>query len=240
MRNNHKVSGRLLVVACAGAFLVLTGCASTSTESNRLARYRPKTSDRNIWRWSGSDGSARSASIGEEAPLDNVLKKAALLGHSERKILKRGDKIEVHLVGIPNAYNIVDVIDDLGNINLPLIETITIAGKTTSEAEKDIENAYVNGGYYRKISVTVVAEMDEYFMRGEIRQSGRYMLASDLTLLQAIATAGGYTDYAKRSEVRIIRNDEILVFNATKIESGVEKDTFVNSGDIIIIPRRRW
>lgn len=225
---------------CAGTLLVLTGCVSTSTESDRMVRYRPKTSDRNVWRWSGSAGSARSESAGEKPARDNVLKKEALLGHSERKTLKQGDKIEVHLTGIPNPYNIVDVIDDLGNINLPYIETITIAGKTTSETEKDIENAYVKGGYYRKMSVTVVAEMDEYFMRGEIRQSGRYMLASDLTLLQAIATAGGYTDYAKRTEVRIIRNDEILVFNAAKIEAGVEKDTFVNSGDIIIIPRRRW
>jgi len=96
----------------------------------------------------------------------------------------------------------------------------------------------VDGGFYRKINVAIVTEEGEYFVRGEVKQEGRYPISSDLTLLQAIAIARGYTDFARRGKIKIIRGVEDLTFDADAIEGGREPDPLIRNNDIIVVPRR--
>jgi polysaccharide export outer membrane protein len=152
-------------------------------------------------------------------------------------VLKRSDKIMIYLRDIPRPEEIKAEIDVNGSVNLPLIGTVQIEGKTTAEAIDLIEKAYIDGGFYRKISVIVTAEEDEYFVMGEVKKEGRYSLSRDLTLLQAIATAGGYTDYAKKSKVEIIRGKEVNVFNGVRIEERKDEDPLIQPGDVVRVPR---
>jgi polysaccharide export outer membrane protein len=144
----------------------------------------------------------------------------------------------VYLRGIPKPEDLQDVVDEQGRITLPLIGRVSVQGLTTADAETIIENEYVNRGYFRKIDVNVLAQEDEYFVRGEVKKPGRYPLVRDLTLLQAITAAGGYTDFAKRSEVRVIHGEEAKAYDAEKIEAQKAKDPLVKRGDIIIVERR--
>ncbi len=240
------VNFNIQAVRCVVAGILISGmlasCTTGSAQGRRMARWRPDAAGRDAGEWfvaAQNYDTAVTQNATDPQETAAVPANTASVGE-ERKMLKNGDKIEVHLSGIPNPYDIVDIIDDTGMINLPFVDAILLAGKTTAEAENEIERAYVDGGYYRKISVTVVAEMDEFFMRGEVKLAGRYPLTSGLTLLQAIATAGGYTDFAKRNEVRVIRNNDILVYDAEKIEAGTEKAPLIKSGDIIVVQRRRW
>ena len=85
----------------------------------------------------------------------------------------------------------------------------------------------------------VVAQEDEYFLQGEVRRPDRYPLSRAMTLLQAVTAAGGFTDFALRSEVKILRRESVLLFDAKKIEKMLDKDPIIKPGDIIVV-QRRW
>ena len=153
-------------------------------------------------------------------------------------VLRRGDRVNVFLRGIPTPEDISDVVDELGNIKIGLIGSVRVAGLTTAEAEKAIERAFIDGGFYRRIDAIIVAQSDEYFVRGEVQRPGRYPMSGDITLIQALSTAGGYTDYARPSRINIIRSGESLRFNATRIERQRDPDPRIQPGDIIIVNRR--
>jgi protein involved in polysaccharide export with SLBB domain len=154
------------------------------------------------------------------------------------RVLKRGDKVVIALRDIPTPDEIKDEIDAGGTVNLPLIGIVKLEGKATAEAEDLIEKMYIDGGYYVKISAIVMAEEDEYFVQGEVKREARYPLTRDLTLLQAIATSGGYTDYAKKSQVKIIRGNDVIVVDTNRIEERKDKDPLIKPSDIIVVPRK--
>jgi len=155
--------------------------------------------------------------------------------------LNRGDTIIVELRGIPIPEKIQGEVDDSG-FNLPLIGRVRIDGKTTFQAEKLIEKAYIDGGYYTKINVIISKQADEYFVTGEVNKQDKYFMIGDRTLLQAITAAGGYTDFAKKNRVKVMRgrgkDKQILFFDCEKIELGKDKDPLIKPGDIIEVPRR--
>ena len=62
--------------------------------------------------------------------------------------------------GALQASSFEDIVDSNGMVTLPLVGEFLIGGLTTSEAEKKIRDAYVNGGLYKNVTVTVVCRND--------------------------------------------------------------------------------
>jgi len=233
-----NVFGRYAAGFATALALLAAGCATDPLSGQRLARYRPDISA------AERDFAGLSAGA-KPAPADNVLTNLAAEPNEipvpkpgTARRLKRGDRVAIHLRSIPAPQDIHDEIDSYGDVNLPLIGTVHLEGRTTSEAEKLIEKAYKEAKYYTRITVIVVAQADEYFMRGEIKSAGKYPLTGDITLLMAIAAAGGYTDYANPKKITIYRDQRILHFNAFRIEAGKDDDPLIEPGDIIVIDRR--
>jgi len=159
-------------------------------------------------------------------------------GLSSRR-LRKGDRIVISKLGIPQPETIKEVIDEHGNVNLSLVGSVKVDGLTTAEAEAAIEQAYVEGGYYRKINVVVVPEeYPQYFVRGEVKAPGRYPVTAGLTLLRAIAASGGYTDFANSRRISIYRGSKVLRFDATKIENLKEQDPPIEPEDVIVVERK--
>ncbi len=151
---------------------------------------------------------------------------------------KSGDPVVVHLRGIyPKDEAIEDIIDEDGNVTIPLIGDIPAAGKSTSQLEADITKYYIDGGYYRSITVNVVMPSPFYFIRGEIRSPGRFPVVSGVTILQAIAAAGGYTEFANQRTVQLIRGTTTNPVNIRDIERNPERDIRLESGDVIVVNR---
>src|SRR5204863_6955063 len=78
---------------------------------------------------------------------------------------------------------------------------------------------------------------------GSVRNPGRYELKSPATVLELIALAQGFTDFANRDRIVIIRrtagstNPQRIPFNYRKVADGSDQDNFfVQSGDIIVVP----
>lgn len=151
---------------------------------------------------------------------------------------KSGDPVVVHLRGIyPKDEAVEDIIDEDGNVTIPLVGDIPAAGKSTSQLEADITKYYIDGGYYRSITVNVVMPSPFYFIRGEIRSPGRFPVVSGVTILQAIAAAGGYTEFANQRTVQLIRGKTTTTINVREIERNPDRDIRLESGDVIVVNR---
>jgi polysaccharide export outer membrane protein len=152
--------------------------------------------------------------------------------------LKPLDPVTVILKGIPSGEEMLeDVIDENGNISLTYVGSIQAAGRTTSELEDAIERAYVDGEIYRQVNVTVTMYAKSYFIKGEVRAPGRYPLSTGTTLLQAIATASDFTEYANQKKIQLTRAGVNYWFDAKELAEQPEKDPGIKAGDLIEVHR---
>jgi len=166
------------------------------------------------------------SSGGENVPLVGLYRLRAL------------DPLMITLLGIPQEKQIDAVIDERGNITIPYVEKpIPAAGMTTSELEREIQRIYTEGEIYREITVNIQTHAKIYYMEGEVGRPQEYVLNRRITLMQAIAAASGYTEYANKTKVTITRNGQIMKFNAKKIEKHPELDVPVEAGDRIKVHR---
>lgn len=148
------------------------------------------------------------------------------------------DPIYVSLLGIPEEKQMQSVIDEKGEITIPYVkEPIQAAGKTTSELEREIQRIYMDGGIYRNITVNIQTSAKIYYMEGEVNRPQEYELNRRITLLQAIAAASGYTEYADKEDVTITRRGEIIKVDAKKLEKNPEMDIPIEAGDRIKVDR---
>jgi protein involved in polysaccharide export with SLBB domain len=148
------------------------------------------------------------------------------------------DTLQISLLGIPTEKKIDTVIDEKGNITIPYIdEPVKASGITTSELEQKIQRIYTDRQIYRNITVNISTSAKSYYMDGEVARPQEYALNRRITLLQAIAAASGYTEYANKKNITITRNGRILKFNAKDIEKHPELDVTIEAGDRINIHR---
>jgi protein involved in polysaccharide export with SLBB domain len=224
-------SSRVLVGFC---LLLFAGCASDPLAGQRMARYTPDVDGRTLHATSASTVDTSDADAAGPA------KDVPAVPSAPRRTLEAGDTVAIYLRGIPNPEDIQDIVDDQGHISLSLLGPVRVAGRTTSEVERIIEDAYIQGGYYTKINIIVVSQEAQYFVRGEVKREGKYDLQGDMTLIQAIAAAGGYTRFANPRKISIIREDDILECDAVRIEDRKEEDPRIKPDDVVVVPKRRW
>lgn len=136
---------------------------------------------------------------------------------------------------------IEDLIDERGKITLPLINEIQAAGITASQLEQSIRQTYLDQDIYRNITVNVVVPTRFYFIQGEIRQPGRFQIVSATRVSQAIAGAGGYTEYAS-GQVVVKRGGKIFktIKNSRRLERTPDDDILLEPDDIIEVRRSLW
>jgi len=153
--------------------------------------------------------------------------------------LRIGDRVKVELSGIPDKMDPIeqDIKED-GTINLPYIGAIAAAGKSPSQLERDITDAYVPK-WFLHINITVTPTARFFYVMGMVINSGRIPYAGPITVLGAIAAAGDFTPFANKKHVQITRvNGKIEYINCVKALKHPELDLFVYPGDKITVPRR--
>ena len=159
---------------------------------------------------------------------------------SKAFLLKAADPLVVKLVGIlPRDEEHERVIDEEGFIKLPHIGRVKAAGLSPSQLEDEIERQYVvEKKIYRSITVAVITPSRSFFIQGEVRLPGRIQLVGgQVTLLRAIAQAGGYTEFADETDVRVIRNNHTTRYNARELNKNPERDVRIEPGDVINVTR---
>lgn len=127
-----------------------------------------------------------------------------------------------------------------GTISLMQNQTFEAKGKTRGQLEREIRERYVPR-FFKNMTVSVRHKQDTqfYFVDGEVKLPNRQVYISRTTVLKAIASAGGFTDFAKKSKVKLTRVDgRIYVINCNKALSDPRLDLEVYPGDKIMVPRR--
>ena len=129
-----------------------------------------------------------------------------------------------------------------GMISLPLFNDIQAAGLTPMQLRKTIATKLTE--YLPNPEVSVIVREVNHFkisVLGEVKKPGRYDFKGQATVLDAIAMAGGLSDFAARSKITILRNEngtsKRIPVNYNKIVSAAEQgDVRLRPGDIVLVP----
>ncbi len=218
------------LVVVTGVVLV-SGCAGLRERISALAPDTQPDAEEAAEATEEADAKLSSIRMQEGAPAPS--RQSGMRAYK----LKPGDQIIIALRGIPQSEKIEDVIDEGGYITLTYIDRIRAAGKTTSELEQDIRQAYIDGKIYKNISVNVIVPGKSYYVRGEVKQPGRFPLPTGTTLVQAIAGAGGFTEYANPKKVFVIRGDTKMTVDVRDLEQNPHRDLELEAGDVIVVDR---
>jgi protein involved in polysaccharide export with SLBB domain len=173
------------------------------------------------------------------APLQHTAPAANAAKDDSPDFLRVGDAVSISFTGVPNPpAKFEGRIRDDGKIYLQYINEIQAAGKTATQLEDTIRTNYVPA-YFRRLTVKVNTEGRFFVVEGEVKLANRYVYSGPTTVLSAVATAGGFTDFAKKTKVQVIRVDgHIDTINCQKAKRKPKLDLPVYPGDIILIPRR--
>ena len=162
---------------------------------------------------------------------------------SESEMLHVGDTLTVTMADTPVVIPPAEEkIKPDGTITLTLNQVFKADGKTRGELEKDIRARYVPD-YFRQMTVTVKQQESTrwYYVDGEVRSPSRQIYNIRITVSKAIATAGGFTDFANKKKVRLTRLDgRTQTVNCLKALENPALDPEVYPGDKIHVPRRLW
>jgi protein involved in polysaccharide export with SLBB domain len=162
---------------------------------------------------------------------------------SEAEALRVGDSLTVVFTDTPvQIPNYDEKIKDDGTITLHLDKTFKAAGLSRGELEKKIRDCYVPS-YYKQMTVTVKHQDSTrwYYVNGEVRAPNRQIYAGRITVIKAIASVGGFTDFANKKKVKLTRVDgRTQVINCVKALENPSLDPEVFPGDTIHVPRRIW
>jgi polysaccharide export outer membrane protein len=125
------------------------------------------------------------------------------------------------------------VVSGNGKVSLPLIGEVQAAGLTIRAFQTEVQNALSNG-YLKDPRVSAeVLNFRPYYIMGEVSSPGKYPYTDDLTVVNAVATAGGFTYRANKGKVYIKRVGE-----QHEHEYRLTATTQVRPGDTVRIPER--
>jgi protein involved in polysaccharide export with SLBB domain len=143
--------------------------------------------------------------------------------------LSSGDHLQVVVFRQPDLSGEFSL-DREGYLALPLVGEIAAGDLTTRQLEDEIESRLTAGGFLisPQVGVQLVTYRSIYIL-GEVAAPGSYEYRTGITVITAVALAGGYTARADRSSVTIGRGD---------CRFATQADTSVNPGDIITIAER--
>jgi polysaccharide export outer membrane protein len=153
-----------------------------------------------------------------------------------------GDKLRIEVYKDPQLSQSVQVRPD-GKITLPLIGDLEATGHTPIELRDTIARSLKE--YITNPTVTVIvveALASQVYVMGEVTNPGTMQLHGPTTILQALAMAGGFKEFANTKDVKVLRpkgtgnNVETLRFNYKDVLNGDAKPFYLRSGDTVIVP----
>lgn len=184
-----------------------------------------------------ADASAPSASPGPAPQL------GATLPLASEYIIGPGDVLQLTVWKNETLSRTVPVRPD-GKISMPLLHDIQAAGLTAMQLRDKISKALAEFLPNPEVAVSVI---EVHSMRisvlGEVQKPGVLELRGTTTILEAIAMAGGFRDFASPSKITVIRTEangqtQKLRFNYNRAvaNSGDEQNIVLRPGDVVVVP----
>ena len=162
-----------------------------------------------VWAQAGaSAGQQAPPAAAEKKPADRTAPPPAVKGHSdETYIIGADDVLAVNVWKEPEISRSVPVRSD-GKISLPLVGEIQAGGQTPRQLEDEITKRLQS--YISEPEVTVIVQdskSQKINILGMVARPGAYLLTGSATVLDAIAMAGGFKDFAKQKSIYVLRQN---------------------------------
>ena len=153
------------------------------------------------------------------------------------------DLMEFNVFGVPDMKRDVRV-NASGQVSLPLIGPVQVAGLTSQAAEQLIATKY-REKYLRDPQVSLFIKeftTQRVAIEGAVIKPGIYPVSGQLTLLRALALSGGFAPYANINQIVVYRSGargerEQFTYDLDKVRAGQEKDPDIRSDDVIVVQR---
>jgi polysaccharide biosynthesis/export protein len=152
----------------------------------------------------------------------------------------REDVLDVSVWRDPDLSRTVPVRPD-GFISLPMVGELKADGKTPKELEAEIRDALKP--YVQQPRVTVIVRevnAPRVYVTGEVTRPGAYPMRGRVNVLQAIALAGGFSDFADQGSIMIIRRDgkgiPVNYADLTTEDDKVRTNVWLMPGDTVVVP----
>lgn len=151
------------------------------------------------------------------------------------------DKLAIEVFGVPELSRPDVQIDASGRLSYPLAGEIDASGKTPNELADEIE-ARLRGSYVRDPQVTVnlretVSQVLTVY--GQVNAPGLYPVIGRMTLMRAVATAKGLSEFAKEEDIVVFRtvNGQRMaaLYNLQAIRRGYYEDPDLYANDIVVV-----
>jgi polysaccharide export outer membrane protein len=175
-------------VSALGSLLILIGC--------NLIAQAPASQPTD----DGTSGPAAAALTAQST------KSTAAKPHDNIFVIGADDVLAINVWKEPDLSRSIPVRSD-GMISLPLVGEVLAAGRTPLELEKEIVTRLRN--YVTEPEVTVMVQQinsEKFNILGQVTKPGSYPLTATTTIVDAIAIAGGFRDFAKKKGIYILRH----------------------------------
>lgn len=151
------------------------------------------------------------------------------------------DKLTIDVFGVEELSAKEVQVDAGGRLSFPLAGVVEAAGHTPGELEDDIE-ARLRGRYVRDPQVTVNLKetvSQVITVDGQVKEPGLYPVIGRMTLMRAVATAKGASEFAKLDDVVIFRKvngqEMAALYNLKAIRRGAYDDPEVFANDVVVV-----
>ena len=241
MQAQQRRIGMLGVVAVAVFALLAGTMQARDSQSSNPAKQAPKNAQVEA---KGSGGLLDPASAAK------TTKRAQPPAAGDDYIIGPADVLAINVWAEPEVSRNVPVRPD-GKISLPLVGEVEASGSTALQLQSELTNKL--RAYLANPEVTVIVQQinsQKFNVVGEVQRPGTYPLAKPMTVLDAIATAGGFRDFAKVTKIYVLRRPlpgnkstgaskyTRLPFNYKDVIKGkhVEQNAELESGDTVVVP----
>jgi len=168
---------------------------------------------------------------------------AATKPHDDTFVIGNDDVLAINVWKEPDISRSIPVRSD-GKISLPLAGEIQAAGRTPHKLEQDIADRLKS--YIAEPEVTVIVQQinsQKFNILGQVNHPGSYVITNSATVLDAIAVAGGFRDFAKQKSIYVLRRNADgsqtrIPFNYKDVVKGKNpaQNIQLQPGDTIVVP----
>jgi len=165
------------------------------------------------------------------------------VAHDDSYVIGASDVLAINVWKEPDVSRVIPVRSD-GRISLPLAGELQAAGETPKQLEQEISKRLAS--YISEPEVTVIVQESKsrrINILGMVAKPGSYLLANSMTVLDAIAIAGGFKDFAKQKNIYVLRQGSNgaqtrLPFNYKDVIKGknTNQNVQLEPGDTVVVP----
>ncbi len=192
---------------------------------------------------SSGPGQSKQLVSGDPALSDRSAAPAVNIPHNGSFVIGNDDVLAINVWKEPEVSRSLPVRSD-GRISLPLVGEIQAAGRTPLQLEQEITRGL--HAYITDPEVTVIVQeihSQQFNILGEVVRPGAYTLTRTTTVLDAIAIAGGFRDFAKQKDVYILRQNPSggqsrIAFNYKDVIKGKRpaQNLVLEPRDTVVVP----